>query len=895
MGRDDEHPKRLFRVAFGEESRKTEAAEEIRFHLEEKAARLEQEGMSPEEAWREAQRRFGDVDQVAREVEMTMQKSERVIHKAHLLDGLRRDVGFSWRQLLRNPGFSAIAVFTIALAMGATTSVFSVVDGIMLRPLPYEAPDELVMVWADYSRRDVVLPDKRREWLSWPNFADFRDEVAAVEAVAAFGGWGPTLTGDGINAQRLNGAQFSHGMFSRVLGVEPALGRGFLPEDDVPDGPRVVLISDGFWRNAFGADPSIVNQTVRLNDVPFTVVGVMPPGFRPPSFLGTDVWTPMQTDRTNGGGRGGAYLRAVGRVADDASVELAQAQARDLGARLEREYPEANLDTSFNVYPLQFDMVQGASTALWVLFGAVGFVLLIACVNVANLLLARGTGRQAELAVRVAMGAGRRTVLRQLMIESLLLATIGGACGVALAFAGTEALVRLAPPGTPLIDQVAVDGRILFFAALATMLTGTLFGALPAIRAAAVQPADTLREGGRSGATSTSARIRNTLVVGQISLALMLLVGAGLLVRSFENLRRVDLGFEPDGVLSMQMQLPNARYTEASDRLAFFTELENRISTLPGVEATGSITNLPLAGQDGDTSFRVEGSAPPREGLEPSVWLRRVTPGYFDAIGLDIVRGRSFDASDDAEAARVIIVNETLERDYFDGNAVGRRLNVNDPENPVWREVVGVARDIKNFGIRAESRNALYLPYAQAPTTFMFTTVRASVDPETLVAPIRAQVSELDPGIALSQVRPMEELVSDSLGSDRFTASLLAGFAMVALLLAVIGLYGVVSYSVNTRVRELGVRIALGAPESEIRTLILRWALALTVGGIVVGGVGAVGVTRLLDGLLYGVPSTDVGTFGVVAVLMAGAAILASIVPAIRATRVDPITVLKSE
>jgi len=526
---------------------------------------------------------------------------------------------------------------------------------------------------------------------------------------------------------------------------------------------------------------------------------------------------------------------------------------------------------------------------------SVGFVLLIACVNVANLLLARGATRQTELAVRVAMGAGRRRVLSQLMTESLLLAVIGGVLGIALSFVGTGVLLRLAPAGTPLLDQVAVDGRILGFAALTTMLTGALFGVLPALRAARTHPASTLRAGWRASGSSASARLRNSLVVGQIALALMLLVGGGLLVRSFNNLRDVDLGFDPDGVLAMQMQLPQVRYPDAESRLAFFALLEERLEALPGVERAGSITNLPLAGQDGDNTFYVEGAPPARQGLEPSVWLRRVTPGYFEAMSLEVLSGRGFSAADDAEATRVIIVNETLERDYFDGQALGKRLNVNDPETPVWREIVGVARDIKNFGIRSESRNALYLPYAQAPTGFMFTAVKTSLEPSSLVNPVRAVVAALDPAIALAQVQPMEEVVSISLEADRFTTSILGGFALVALLLAVVGLYGVVSYSVSMRMREMGVRIALGAPSGGIRTLVLRWSLALAGGGIVLGALGALGVTRLMESLLFGVAATDIATFAAVSGIMAVAALTASLIPAIRATRVDPIKVLKAE
>lgn len=815
------------------------------------------------------------------------------MQQSDMLDEVRRALVFAGRQIRRSPGFSSVAVLTIMLAIGATTSIFSVVDGVMLRALPFEESDELVMVWADYTRREVVLPDRRREWLSGANFSDFRAEVAAVEAVSAFTRWGPTLTGSG-DAQQINGGTFSYGMFSQVLAVEPAMGRGFAPKDDLPDATATIILSDGFWRRAFGADPSILEQTIRLNDVPYVVIGVMPTSFQPPAFLGSDAWSTLQRDLTDEG-RGGAYLRAIGRLADGASLELARSQATQLGVRLEQEYPEANVDTGFNVYPLQSDMVRQASTTLWVLLGAVGFVLLIACVNVANLLLARGATRHSELAVRVAIGAGRKSILTQLMTESLLLAGIGGVLGVGLAFVGTATIVQLAPAGTPLLDQVAVDGRILGFAAVITMFAGVLFGILPALRAARTQPAAALREGGRSGMAGSSTRLRNALVVGQVGLALMLLVGAGLLIRSFQNLQRVDLGFDPEGVLSMQIQIPPVRYQDAVSRIAFFGPLEERLSALPGVEAVGSITNLPMAGSDEDNNFWVEGATPPREGLEPSVWVRRVTPGYFDALGLRLVTGRGFTLGDDSEATRVIIVNERLERDYFGGQAVGKRLNVNNPADPVWREVVGVVQDVKNFGIRSESRNAMYLPYAQAPTTFMFTAIRASVAPESLTNAIREVVAELDPGVAVASIQPMEDLVSSSLASDRFVTSLLGGFAVVALILAVVGLYGVVSYSVSTRMREMGVRIALGAPSSGIRGLVLRWSLSLAVAGIVLGALGAAGLTRLMEGLLFGVGATDVATFGIVSVVMALAAVLASLIPAIRATRVDPIKVLKAD
>jgi len=883
-----------------------EAGEELRFHIEERAARFEREGLSPDEARAAAERSFGDFEHVRGEVEKLMKRRRRAMKLSTLADAARRELALAMRQILHNASFSAIALLTIAVAIGATTAIFSVVDGIMLRPLPYENPDALVMIWADVTRRDVVLPDKRREWLSWPNFSDFRDQVTAVEAAAAFSGWNPTLTGTEGGAQQLAGGVFSYGMFSEILGVDPAMGRGFRPEDDVPDGPDVVLLSDGLWRRAFGADPGILDRTIRLNDQPFTVIGVMPPDFRPPAFLGADLWGLLQFDNSNGGGRGSAFLRAVGRMADGASLEVVRAQATDLGARLEADFPQANAGTGYNVYPLRSDLVRQASNSMWVLLGAVGFVLLIACVNVANLLLAKGTTRGGELAVRVAMGAGRGRVLAQLMTESMLLAVFGGALGVALSFLGTDLLVRLAPPGTPLLEQVAVDARILGFAVLVTMVTGVLFGILPALRAAKTEPAAVLREDARAGG-STSMGLRNALVVGQVALALMILVGAGLLIRSFQNLQRVDLGFDPENVLSMNIQLPGVRYDDAASRIGFFGPLEERLGALPGVEAVGSISNLPMAGTDNDTGFFIEGAEPAPPGQQPTVWYRRVTPGYFDAMGLQMVSGRAFTAADDAQATPVILINETFARDYFDGQPLGKRININNPDNPVWREIVGVVADIKNFGVRAGSRNALYFPYAQLPSTFMFTVVKTSVDPESLTNAIRAAANELDPAVALAQVQTMDEIVDTTLAADRFTTSLLSGFALVALLLAVVGLYGVVSYSVSMRRREMGVRIALGAPSGNIGQLVLRWALGLAAVGIVIGTAGALAVTRFLEAsseaaanaptsaLLFGVSAFDPATFVLVASVMAAAAVLASLVPAIRATHVDPIKVLKAD
>ncbi len=886
--------RRFFRLPFKRDGIREEVDEELRFHLEMRSERYQREGLAPPDARDAAHRRFGDVEQVREEVEEMMRRRVRAMRKSDMIDNGKRDVAFAARQILRNPGFSAVAMLTIALGIGSTTAIFSVVDGILLRPLVYEQPDELVMIWADYTRRDVILPDLRREWLSWPNFSDFRDEVSAVEAASTFQGWSPTLTGAG-DAEQLNGAMFSHGMFSEVLAVNPTVGRGFLPEEDVPDGPAVALLSDGFWKRAYGGDPSVVGSDILLSGRPFTVVGVMPSSFKPPSFLGTDLWTLLQFDMSNGSGRGSAFLRSVGRLADGATLELARSQATELGARLEQRFPEANTGVGYNIYPLRFDMVHQASSALWVLLGAVGFVLLIACVNVANLLLARGASRRSEMAVRVAMGAGRGRILNQLLTESLLMAVAGGAIGVGLAFVGTDILVSLAPSGTPRIDEVTVDGRILAVAAVATALAGLFFGALPAVRASRADPAISLREGGRGDSGVTTGRLRNTLVMGQVALALILLVGAGLLIRSFENLQGVDLGFDPVGVLTLQTQMPSARYPDAASRHAFIRPLEERLGAIPGVESVGSVTNLPLAGFDGDVTFLVEGQPRPEPGQENAVWLRRITPNYVDAMGLELVAGRRFTIADTDDLPQVVIINQTLADDFFDGDAVGNRINVNDPDNPIWREIVGVVGDIKNFGIRAESRNAMYVPFYQISSSFMFTVVRTSLEPTSIMGAVRREVAAIDPSMAVARLQPMSDWVDESLAADRFTTTLLGGFAVVALLLAVVGLYGVVSYSVSTRLPEMGIRIALGASGGSIHGLILRWSLRLAVAGIVLGAVGAFAATRLMEGLLFGVQASDPATFALTAGVMAAATLAASMIPAIRATRVDPIKVLKAE
>ncbi len=885
--------RRFLKLPARERSVLEDVDEELHFHIERKTEHLIAKGYTEDAARAEARRKFGDVDRIQREVRRVAVRAQGDKRRAEAWDKVKQDLGFAARQLAKKPAFAFTVILTIAFGIGANTAVFSVVDGILLRPLPYPEPEELVNVWSDWSARGGPV----REWLGFPDFHDLRQEVVALEELAVYNDWGPTLTGRG-EAEELNGSFLSTGMFSRVLGVAPVLGRDFLPEEEEVGGDEAVLISDGFWHRAFGADRGVIGTTLLLSDVPHRIVGVMPAGFRPPFIPNADIWTPLQQDMNNFTcGRGCAGLRAVGRLADGISLDVLREQSRELGGRLAAEYPETHTGQSFSAFSLKDDMVSSTSTGLWVLLGAVGFVLLIASVNVANLLLARATTRQSELAVRSALGAGRPRIARQLLTENGLLAAIGGGLGIVAAYVGTGLLVSLAPPGTPRIAEVAVDGRILGFAAAMTLFSGLVFGLVPALRSAGAGLHDALRESGRSGGSGRrGVRVRNALVVSQVALALVLLVGAGLLVRSFQGLQDVDLGFEPEGVLAMAVVLPGSRYPDRAATRSFFVDLEERVRALPGVVSVASTNTLPLSGGDGDVDFNIEGQPIPAPGEHNQVWFRRVTPGYFETVGLPLVEGRDFTSSEDSEAPRVVIINQTLVDRFFpQQNPIGQRINLGATTDPVWRTVVGVAKDIKNFSIRGESRNAMYAPYLQVPTRALSLVIKADGDPNALIPSVRSALASADPGLAAGAITPLGDFVTSSLAADRFVTTLLSLFAAAALLLALLGLYGVVSYGVSSRMREMGVRIALGADRKDIGSLVIGDSLSVVAGGVVLGVAGAYGLTRLMAGLLFGVSATDPMTFGAVGILLVGVAAAASAIPARRAASVDPITVLKAE
>ncbi len=867
---------------------------EIRFHLERKVDALLAQGLSRSEAEREAARRFGDVA----EVRMRMKKEARRLRRDERVrswvGGWGRDLRHALRQWARNPGFTAIVVLTLALGIGANTAIFSVVDHVLLRPLAFPDPDRLAVLWSDVTRRGGPAD----EWLSYANFDDVRSMTPAVAEGAVWGGIAPTLTGRG-EARAVPGAVVSHEMFEQVLGVSPALGRVFTPGEDLPDAPRVAIVSDGFWRSVLGSDPHAVGQPLVLDGEATEVVGVMPAGFRPPFASDAEIWLPIRLDPVaEQQHRGGFYLRSVVRLAPDVDLVAAQRQVSAVAGRLEADHPDSNTAMGFTVRGLQHDLVASARGGLWIVFGSVVLLLLVACVNVANLLLAQATSRRSEVAVRSALGAGRARIVRQLVAESTGLAVVGGGAGALLGLLGTRALVALAPAGTPRIDEASVDLRVLAFTLGVSVTAGLLFGLVPALRVSGGEVQLDLREGGRgSQGGAGGLRLRNGLVAAQVALALVVLVGAGLLSRSYRNLRAVDMGFEPAGALTLFLSLPEARYPDSDAIRSFVREAETRLASAPGVSGVGVVNSLPLSGFDGDASFNVDGRPPPPPGQETAAWVRRMTPGYADAMKLRLITGRPISAADESDGTRVVLINETLAARYFEGeNPVGRHLDFGEPGGSLW-EVVGVVADVRNFSVRDDRRPAVYMAFEQVPVRSAFFVVRVESgrDPSAVIPEVRAMLYDMDPALAAQDVEPMTDVIASALAPDRFLATLLGLFAGLTLVLAVVGLYGVISYSVSARRRELGVRMALGAESGDIGRLVVVRALILSGIGIAAGaGLALVGAP-LLRALLYGVDANDPVTFAATAGLLIVVAVGAAAVPAWRATRLDPTRSLRAD
>ena len=811
------------------------------------------------------------------------------------MDTLLQDLRFAIRGLIKAKTFAAVALLTLGLGIGGSTAIFSAVDAVLLRPLPYARPERLVAVWTSQPKRGAA-----RGSSSFPDFEDYRAKTSSFEDLAALRSRGYTLT-DGTSAERISGGRVSASFFP-LLRTGAALGRVLSPDDDRPGAPKVALLSFGLWQRRFGASSSVVGQSVTLDREPFTVIGVLPAGFHFPMDLEeADLYTAMaQEDAESRGERSMHYLGIMGRLKDGVTLEAARADIATLSAGLEQTYPESNQGRLAVVVPLHDEIVRDAKGGLLVLLGAVGLVLLLACVNVANLLLARASSRERELAIRGASGATWARLVRQLLTESLVLSLLGGALGLLLAFWGVELFVALAPRDLPRLAEVTVDGRVLLFTSAVSVLTGLAFGVLPAWRAARVDLVRGLADGGSAGAAVRSQRLRSILVVAEVALSLVLLVGAGLLLRSLSAVMTVNPGFDKDGVVTLRLSLPEAGYETSAKRAAFYSSLLERTASLPGVKAAGAIQPLPMSGEQWVTTVQPEGRPEPPPAERLSGEYKAATPGYFAAMGIHLEKGRLFTERDVRGAPRVVLVSETLARRYYpDEDPIGKRIafgtSIDDEEEGALWEIVGVVADVAHERLDREPRPAFYAPAWQHPWPFLSIAVRADGDLAALATAIRREAKGLDPDVPIYRVRTLLELVSATVAQRRFNAILLGGFAIIGLVLASVGIYGILSLSVSQRTREIGIRVALGADRRLVLRMVMGQALGLTLAGVGTGLVSALLLGRTLQGLLFGVSANDPSTYSVVAVLLVLAAFVSSLVPIRRALKVEPFAALRHE
>ena len=807
---------------------------------------------------------------------------------------LLHDVRYGFRMLSKSPGVTLAAVVSLALGIGANTAIFSVVNSVLLKSLPYAEPDRLVLLWGDSPAQG-----NRRNQVSATDVDDWRRENRVFEEVTTFGDWSATFLGGG-EPERVPGTQVGDGFF-RVMRGTPMLGRVFLPEEQEEGRDNVIVLGHGLWRRRFGGDPSVVGRAVSLGGRPYTVVGVMPEEFRPlPLSLNNpqgQFYRPV-AEAHDEAERGSRHLRAMGRLKAGVTLEQARAEMAVIAARLERAHPEFNTGYGVNLVTLPEDTVGGLRPALLALFGAVVFVLLIACANVGNLLLARSSARRREFAVGAALGAGRARLVRQRLTESVLLALAGGAAGLLLALWGIGLVESLGSRVTPLLAGVRVDPGVLAFTGAVSVLAGIAFGLAPALQVSSPDLNETLKAGGRSGdGGGRGGRLRSVLIVSEMALALVLLAGAGLLVKSVARLRAVDAGFDAANLLTLNLPLPSSRYRDGAAQAAFFERLTRQVESLPGVEAAGFTSVLPLSGNFDGRALAVEDSPVPR-GQEVSVDLYVATPGYLRAMRIPLVGGRAFDEHDAADGEPVALVSETTARRLWPGRTpLGRRVRFPGTEKSPqpWRTVVGVVRDVKQYGPDRDDVMQMYLPEAQYPASFMTLVVRSKADAGALLGAVRREVSAADKELAVFGVATMEQLLADSVALRRFSMLLLGVFAAVAVALAAVGIYGVISYSVGQRTREIGIRIALGARPRDVLGLVVGRGLGLAAAGIALGVAGGLAVTHVISSLLFGVGARDPLTFASVAALLSLVALLACLVPARRAAKVDPMVALRYE
>jgi putative ABC transport system permease protein len=797
------------------------------------------------------------------------------------------DLRFAFRQLAKSPGFTAIAIATLALGIGACTALFSVVNGVLLRPLGYREPGRLVVI------RETNLPQYPEFSIAPPNFLDWQKAAKSFESMAAFRGQSYNLTGEG-EPVRVAGVRVTDGYFA-LYGATPMLGRAFLPEEDSVAQGRVVILSYAFWQRQFGGSPAAVGRTLQLNGATHTVVGVMPADFQ--RSASTELWAPMafRDEEKSNNYRGAHFLNATARLKPGVSLEQAQAEMDLLARQFARQYPDTNEGWGVKLVHLSDYVVRDVRTVLWTLFGAVGCVLLIACANTANLLLARANGRLREISIRTALGAGRGRILRQLLTESVVLSLLGGLLGALIAKWGLDILLALAPAGLPRAKELGIDAGVLGFTLLLSVGTGLAFGLAPAWLAARHQPNENLKEGLR-GSTESGRRawFRQGLVVAEVALSFLLLTGAGLLARSFLELSAVNPGFEPRQATAIDLTLPGGKYGKPEQQLAFAHQLVERLRTLPGVQSVGITHTLPLV-SDWVLGFTIEGRPPLKPSEVPSTNYYSVTPDYFRAMGIRLLRGRLFVEQDDAHAPHVAVINETLARQHFPNeDPIGKRINVtNGPET--FRDIVGIVADVKQYGLDRETTFQVYEPFAQKSFNTLTAIVRADGDGRALQKSFRAQVFAVDQDQPVTRIRPLADILADTVSRQRFATTLLGVFSLVALLIAAVGIYGVMAYTVSQRTSELGIRMALGASPGNVLRLVLRRGLALIGLGLAVGLAAALLAARAVQSILYHTNAHDPLTLALISALLGLVAFVACLLPARRATRIDPLVALRHE